>query len=337
MRCWNVCGLGVVAVAAGAGGQASAQLAPPHARAVPSGEVRLERFHSAALGVTKGYAIYLPAAYAANPGRRFPVLYLLHGYSGNEGTWVTQGRADAIADSAFAAGVAPMILVMPDGDQSYWADWSASPGTACDAAAQLGEAAATACVAQSRYGEYVRHDLTAMVDARYRTIPGRRGRGIAGISAGGTGALVLAFNAPDIYSAVAALSAVAMPLSTADRRCGEPVQMASSLQELESALGRPMPGWRMRWGTDTTQWWRFDPSRAARRLAAVHGPHPAIRLEAGDADPLTGGTCALAALLDSLGMAPSLTVSRGAHDWTLWQARLGEVLSWFARVMLPPR
>ena len=321
-----ILGLALTVSSAGAG-QA------PRDTAAAAGEVRLERFYSAALGVTKGYTIYLPAAYVANPGRRFPVLYLLHGYSGNEGSWVTQGRADVIADSVFATGVGPMILVMPDGDQSYWADWSTSPGTPCDAAAQLGEAAATACAAQSRYGEYVLHDLTAAIDGRYRTVPDRRGRGIAGISAGGTGALVLAFSAPDVYSAVAALSAVAVPLSTADRRCGEPVHQAASLQELEAALGRPMPGWRMRWGADTTRWWRFDPGRAARRLAASGRRGPAIRLEAGAADPLTGGTCALAALLDSLGLAPALTVSPGAHDWTLWQARFGEVLSWFARVM----
>lgn len=326
----NLCMLGVVAAAAGVRAQSSPAW---HSGASAPGEVRLERFYSAALGVTKGYTIYLPAGYAAKPGRRFPVLYLLHGYSGNEGTWITQGRADLIADSVFAAGVAPMILVMPDGDQSYWADWSASPGTPCDAAAQLGEAAATACVVQSRYGEYVLHDLTAAIDGRYRTVRDRRGRGIAGISAGGTGALVLAFNSPDVYSAVAALSAVAIPLSSADRRCGEPVHEAGSLQELEAALGRPMPGWRMRWGADTARWWRFDPGRAARRLAASGLPRPAIRLEAGRADPLTGGTCALAALLDSLGMAPSLVVSPGAHDWTLWHARFGDVVSWFANVL----
>jgi S-formylglutathione hydrolase FrmB len=41
----------------------------------------------------------------------------------------------------------------------------------------------------------------------------------------------------------------------------------------------------------------------------------------------------LGALSDSLGLATSLTVSPGAHDWTLWQARLGETLAWFAGVM----
>ena len=318
-------------MAAIAGGELRAQLPP--SRTTETGDVRLERFFSPALGVTKGYAIYLPAAYAANPARRFPVLYLLHGYSGDEATWISQGRADAIADSVFGSGVAPRILVMPDGDQSYWADWTTSPGPACDAAAQLGEAPATACVAQSRYAEYVLHDLAATIDAHYRTNGTGHGRGIAGISAGGTGALVLAFNAPDAYAAVAALSPVAIPLSTRDQRCGEPVHAAASLPELEVALGRPMPGWRLRWGADTTRWWRYDPSRAARRLAAGGAPHPAIRVEAGDGDPLTGGACALASLLDSLGMAPSLTVSHGAHDWAFWQARFGAVLSWFATVM----
>ena len=301
----------------------------------PASEVRPERFHSGALGASKAYTVYLPAAYAADPARRFPVVYLLHGYFGNETSWIVRGQVSAVADSAFAAGVAPMILVMPDGDQSFWVDWDRSPGVPCDAAAALGEPVAEACVPASRYGTYVARDLVAEVDSRFRTIARRSGRAIAGISAGGTGALVLAFISPDVFSAVASFSAVAVPLSMDDGPCGAPVREARTMDDLETALERPLPNWRLRWGSDTAEWWQRDPARAARRLAASGARAPAIRLETGDADPLAAETCALAAMLDSLGFDPGLSVGPGRHDWTFWRARLGAGLAWLASETLP--
>lgn len=277
--------------------------------AVAQSRVQLERIHSGALGATKRYLIYLPSAYAADSGRRFPVVYLLHGYRGDETAWVAHGHADAIADEVFARGTAPMILVMPEGDESFWADWAARP--------------------DAQYGDYVVRDLVAAVDARFRTIAGRDGRGIAGLSAGGTGAMVLAFTAPQRFAAVASFSAVAVPLTIEDGPCGTPIRQATSLAQLEAALGRPLPNWRRRWGADTTAWWRYDPGRAARRLAASGAPLPAVRLETGSDDPLAGETCSLAATLDSLGLAPELAVVPGGHDWTVWRARLGPALEWF--------
>lgn len=313
----------VLAAPAAARGQTASALPTGH------GEVRLERFRSGALGVTKGYTVYLPAAYA-DTARRFPVVYLLHGLFGDEASWVARGHLDVVADSAFAAGVPPMILVMPDGDQSAWVDWAVSPGIPCAAAEALSESVETACVTESRYAAYVARDLVVAVDARFRTAPWRAARGIGGISAGGTGALVIAFNAPAVFRAVAALSPVGVPLSLADGPCGMPIREARSMDALEAALGRPLPNWRRRWGSDTTLWWRGDPARAARRLVAGPSERPLIRLETGAADELAGGTCALSSTLDSLGLDAELSVLAGGHDWALWRARLGETLAWFA-------
>ena len=59
--------------------------------------------------------IYLPAAYAERPSDEYPVLYLLHGINGYEGSWTERGRAIQIIENLIAAdSIAPLIVVMPD-------------------------------------------------------------------------------------------------------------------------------------------------------------------------------------------------------------------------------
>src|SRR5258708_31879772 len=79
----------------------------PRATAPPHGEVRVESFYSAALGVSKHYVIYLPPSYARGT-RSYPVAYYLHGYGGNEAPCLSLAEMDRIPDSAFAGGFAAM-------------------------------------------------------------------------------------------------------------------------------------------------------------------------------------------------------------------------------------
>src|SRR5580692_6915583 len=61
--------------------------------------------------------VYLPAEYNANPTKKYPVLYLLHGGGGDEDAWTVMGRATIIMDNLIASGKAvPMIVVMPNGN-----------------------------------------------------------------------------------------------------------------------------------------------------------------------------------------------------------------------------
>ena len=130
------------------------------------------------LGRNMPVTIILPDGYATS-GQRYPVLYLLHGASGDHTDWN--------AKSAIAAHIRslPLIVVMPDahGD-SFYLD---TPGYGKIRSAFLDE-------------------LVPMVDERYRTIARREGRAIAGLSMGGYGAWQLALSSQDLFACAASLS-----------------------------------------------------------------------------------------------------------------------------------
>lgn len=296
----------------------------------PAGATVGGRLASPALGVTKRYLVHLPPSYATHPGRIYPVIYLLHGLTGTEADWLTRGDLAAIADSLVASGGPEVIYVMPDGDNGWWSNWAATlTGADCLTDPAIAESAATFCVARAAYGDYLADDLVRHVDATLRTIADRGHRGVAGISMGGTGALTLGLTRPDRFAAIVALSAPASPL-----RVGTGEASVSSLPEWESARGRPLnPPWRARWGADTGTWWRHDPARAARRLAADAAPRPRILIEVGTDDPYLTENRVLAAELDRLGIAHRYAESSGAHDWQFWRGRVPAALAWLAEAV----
>ncbi|MCX7717426.1 MAG: alpha/beta hydrolase-fold protein [Candidatus Sumerlaeaceae bacterium] len=117
------------------------------------------------------------------PGRRYPVLYLLHGATGNYRDWT-----ERTSITALLAG-RPLIVVTPDGGEFGW--YLDSP-----------------LQAQSRYESATARDLVADVDARFPTIPSRNGRAIAGLSMGGHGALTLAAKYPDTFASASSMSGI---------------------------------------------------------------------------------------------------------------------------------
>ncbi|WP_461100142.1 alpha/beta hydrolase [Spirosoma luteolum] len=112
---------------------------------------------------------------------RFPVVYLLHGYSGNHSDWVTKAPAlPALADQY------QQLIVCPDGANSWYFD---SPENSA-----------------LRYETFVGTELPAFIDATYRTIPDRQHRAITGLSMGGHGALYLAIRHRDRFAQAGSLS-----------------------------------------------------------------------------------------------------------------------------------
>ena len=105
-----------------------------------------------------------------------------------------------------------MILVFPDGDSGWYANWAEPRDPAeCAADSTLAEAAETYCVVRDRYDDYIARDLVAHIDSSYRTIPDRDHRGIAGLSMGGYGAVTLALTHPEEFAAAASHSGVLSP------------------------------------------------------------------------------------------------------------------------------
>ncbi|SFU09026.1 S-formylglutathione hydrolase FrmB [Algoriphagus locisalis] len=117
-----------------------------------------------------------------NKSKDYPVVYLLHGYSGNYSDWITKApQLESYADQY------DMIIVNPDGNFGSWY-WD-SPE-----------------VESSKYETYVGKELVEFIDQKYSTVKSREGRAITGLSMGGHGALYLAFRHQDTFGAAGSLS-----------------------------------------------------------------------------------------------------------------------------------
>ncbi|MGH9521281.1 MAG: alpha/beta hydrolase-fold protein [Terriglobales bacterium] len=86
---------------------------PPIHRHAASVIVRDATFQSASLGREMKYRIILPAEYGTS-GKRYPVLYLLHGLTGHFVDWESRTHLDD-----YVAGL-PLIIAMPEGDDSWY-------------------------------------------------------------------------------------------------------------------------------------------------------------------------------------------------------------------------
>ncbi len=137
--------------------------------------------------------VYLPPSYDASPAKRFPTLYLLHGFLGSNKAWTTnayQGMSlQPFMDGMIKSGkIREMIVVAPNG-------WNAYRGAFYTNSSVTGN-----------WEDYIFRDLVQNIDANYRTIAKPESRGIAGHSMGGYGAVTLAMKHPDVFSALYALS-----------------------------------------------------------------------------------------------------------------------------------
>lgn len=136
-------------------------------------------FFGAALQRDMPYEVVLPAGYATSQ-QRYAVLYLLHGWQGDETNWVT--LTNLVED---ASGY-PLIIVTPRAANSWYVNSVTHPA--------------------DRYADYIFTDLISDVDAHYRTIATPHERAIAGLSMGGYGALLFSLRHPGAFGFVASIS-----------------------------------------------------------------------------------------------------------------------------------
>ncbi len=127
--------------------------------------------------------VYLPPCYDRDAGKRYPVLYLLHGLYATNDQWLRIG-APAAADRLTAAGAMPgMIIVMPYDPSVFEPPFY-------------------------EFDQAVAGDLVPAVDARYRTLADRQHRAVGGLSRGGAWAIHLGLTRPDLFGAAGAHSVV---------------------------------------------------------------------------------------------------------------------------------
>lgn len=136
-------------------------------------------FFSAAVQREMPYEVVLPAGYESGQ-QRYPVLYLLHGWQGDETNWVKLTQLTKLA-AAY-----PLIIVTPRAENSWYVNSATNP--------------------PDRYADYIVDDVITDVDSHYRTIRDSHHRAIAGLSMGGYGALLFTLRHPGLFDFAGSIS-----------------------------------------------------------------------------------------------------------------------------------
>lgn len=166
-------------------------------KSVPHGQVRMEWYFSMITNTWRRVLVYTPPDYDTNPSCRYPVLNLRHGGGEDETGWVEQGKANFILDNLIAEGKAkPMIVVM---------DWGQAPTP--NQAIHIPDTPPP-----PEIGQVTINELLPFIDQKFRTIPDRDHRAMAGLSMGSVQTLYIGLNNLDIFSAFGIFSRRPMPV-----------------------------------------------------------------------------------------------------------------------------
>ena len=155
---------------------------------VPHGQVREVLYFSKTSNTHRRSFVYTPPGYDADSTKRFPVLYLLHGYNENEAGWSHQGCAGLIMDNLIAEGKAtPFIIVMENGGVTT------RPGVAPRGNGR-------GAFDFSAFEHSLIEDVIPFIDANFRTLADQPHRALAGLSMGGMQTRAIATAHLDTFS-----------------------------------------------------------------------------------------------------------------------------------------
>jgi S-formylglutathione hydrolase FrmB len=264
----------------------------------PAAVARVEsvKFESKLVGKSLPYHVVLPPLYDA-PGSRqvkYPVVYLLHGLGGSSGDWVST-RAHLAAHAAEYR----FIIVTPEGSDGWYTD--------------------SATVPTDKFETYFLEELIPDVERRYRALPARDARAVAGLSMGGYGALKFGVKHPEQFALAASLSGA---FGAASWDANDPNTLAfikPSIARTYGALGSPT-----RAANDLFK--LFD-NLTPERIAAL----PYIYFDCGTEDFLINSNRALSELLLRRKIPHEYRQLPGSHSWPYWDAQVQEVLKLAAR------
>lgn len=283
--------------------------------------------------------IYLPPSYDREPARRYPVVYLLHGATSDPREWLDgtyQGMDLQVALDTFA-GEAEYIVVMPMANN------------------RLGGSFYVNSAAFGRWEDFVAKELVRFVDKRFRTLPSRQSRGLAGQSMGGFGALYLAGRHADTFGHVYATSPCCLGFvgdlaMDGERWRREPggwlramaMAFAPAAPRGASMAAPPLPfvagsDGRMRGvATVAHAWQAYLPLDRLMRDPSPYRRLCSIALDAGAQDEIpsvTQGATAFSRALGQAGIAHAFDAFEGTHTDHLRERFETAILPFFARVL----
>ena len=254
------------------------------------------------LGRKVNYSITLPKSYVSDKDRRYPVVYMLHGYGDDNNSWNgnwLHGNDKIIALEE--QGLSDMIYVFPQGFTTYYCNFYTGA---------------------FNYMDMFIEELIPYIDATYRTIADRQHRSITGYSMGGFGAMALALKHPETFL------------------CSAPLSM--SFRTDDQYMAESQSGWDKQWGDifggkgqggearitpyymEHCPYYQFIPENKAT-LENVHWFFTC----GDDEEQLLIANDTLHVQLRDYGIKHEFRVDDGAHTSKYWLAALGEVLPLF--------
>lgn len=272
---------------------------------VAQGRIDCSSLQSKILKRAVHYCVQLPGSYdktdANGQPARYPVLYYLHGLGDNEQSFSRTGGWTLIEDLREHGKIGDFLIVAPEGGASFYIN---------------------SADGKDRYSDFFLREFMTYIEGKYRTMPGREGRAITGISMGGYGAFRFAFAYPELFSAVSAQSA-ALILETPEQLNELSQSHSDAADALAPLIGDPV---------NVGHWKANDPFALARKNKGAL-KRMAIYFNCGQSDNygFEAGAVALDKQLTAEGIAHEYHPYPGDHSMIYFLSHLGEVIEFHSR------
>ena len=261
--------------------------------------VEEKTIHSEILNADRNYTVYLPAGYANNTEKQYPVLYLLHGMNGTNKDWAGRGHLQDVMDQLLAAGeVCEMIVISPNAGgnigEGVWNGYFDMEGWA--------------------YERFFFEEFLPAVEKEYRIKGDKASRAIAGLSMGGGGSTSYAQRHADMFCACYAMSAL-MHLDAPQAQA--PRDEKDKMWHLTKAVNKLSCVDYVANADDKT--------KEALRTVAWY-------VDCGDDDFLFECNMNLVLAMRKAGIPYQLRVRDGGHTWEYWHSALYDALPFVSRI-----
>jgi S-formylglutathione hydrolase FrmB len=264
--------------------------------ALAAGRVECSSIRSQYMPAPVGYCALLPPSYDAQPTRKFPVVYFLHGLGGDHTFLVATGGWSLIEGLEERKRIGEIVVITPDADSTFYIN--AKNGS-------------------TRYEDFFIRDFVPRMEKHFRLLGTRYGRAIAGISMGGYGALRFAFKYPQMFASVSA-------------------QMPALLEQLPHGAGNAglTAFFGPAFGHPADEaFWKANTPFVFARAASLHGLK--IYMDCGDQDDygFDAGTREMDKLLNARHVPHESHIYPGRHDWQFVVQHLEESLAFDSKAL----
>lgn len=156
-----------------------------------AGRIVTDTVSSRVLGVDVPLNVYLPDGFGKNEAQKYPVIYLLHGFSDDYRAWRDKGQVQTVVDELIGTGeCVPVVIIMPNAGgpdtRGTWNGYFNMQGWP--------------------YEDFFFTELVPTVEGKYRAVGDKEHRAVMGLSMGGGGSTVYCQRHPDMFSSCYAMS-----------------------------------------------------------------------------------------------------------------------------------